>query len=224
MRTPLALTLLLAALILAPGCSTARKVKTTLASNEALVAAGAAEDAGDLEKAYGLWTEYVELRPHEANGEYRLGRIENKLGKHRDAANHLRIAHDLKPGNVVYIEELAIALAQSGQQDELLSLLHATVNEGENGSGYIRLAHHAAKAGMMDEAREALMTAVALNGGTSPAPHIAMADFARETGDTEAEVLALRHALWFDRADAGILARIRELGVVPGPSLALDPR
>ncbi|MCA9304315.1 MAG: hypothetical protein KC996_09350 [Phycisphaerales bacterium] len=224
MRTPLALTMLLAALIIAPGCSTARKVKTTLAANEALVAAGAAEDAGDLEKAYELWGDYVEMRPHEANGEYRLGRIENALGKHRDAANHLRIAHDLKPGNIDYIEELAVALINSDQQDELLSLLHATANEGEEGSGYLRLARYAAQAGMMDEAHEALMTAVALHGTTSPAPHLAMADFARETGDSEGEVLALRHALWFDPADTGILARIRELGVIPGPSLALDPR
>lgn len=224
MRTLLLIVMLLATPLIAPGCSTARKVKTTLAANEALVAAGAAEDEGDLQKAYEYWTQYVEMRPHEANGEYRLGRVENMLGKHRDAANHLRIAHDLKPGNVTYIEELALALTESGQREELLSLLHATVNEGADGSGYIRLARYASRAGMMDEAREALMTAVALNGGTSPTPHIAMADFARETGDTEAEVLALRHALWFDPADATILARIRELGVIPGPSLALDPR
>ncbi len=220
----LALVLICSVAAITPGCTVTKKVRSTLAANEILVQAGAAEDKGDYEKAYELWTEFVDRRPHEAFGEFRLGRVELILGKYTDAANHLRIAHDLKPGNVEYIETLAEALARSGQHAELLSLLRSTVNEGEEGSGYLRLAKYAAQSGMMDEARESLLTAVALHGGTSPVPHLAMADFAREIGDLETEIRSLRYALWFDPADAVILARIRQLGVIPGPSLALDPR
>jgi tetratricopeptide (TPR) repeat protein len=207
-----------------PGCSTSKKVRSTLATNQVLVQAGAAEDDGDYEKAYQLWTDFVERRPHEAFGEYRLGRIENRLGKHSDAVRHLSIAHDLKPGNIEYIEELAVAYSASGQQDELLSMLNATVDEGEDGSGYLRLAHHAAKVGMMDEAHEALIAAVTIHGAVSAKPHLALADFARDIGDAEVEITALRHALWFDPSDSTILDRIRELGLIPGPSIALDPR
>ncbi|MBL4591489.1 MAG: hypothetical protein JKY96_05965 [Phycisphaerales bacterium] len=218
------LTLLLGYGLLVPGCGAPRKIKTTLASNEVLVQAGAAEDAGETQKAYELWTRYVELRPHEAKGEYRLGRIENQLGKYADASNHLRIAHDLKPGNIIYIEELASALANGGQHSELISMLNASASEGPDGSGYLRLARYAAQAGMMDEAREALLGAIAVNGRTSPTSHLAMADFARDIGDVDNEVLSLRHVLWFDPANAVILERIRSLGVIPGPSLAIDPR
>ncbi len=218
------LSLVLCSTLIASGCSAPRKIKTTLDSNKALVMAGAAEDAGDLQKAYEMWTKYVELRPHEAKGEYRLGRIENRLGKYNDASNHLRIAHDLKPGNVVYIKELARALMNAGKRAELMSLLSATVNEGPVGSGQLRLAHYAAMAGMMDEAREALISAIQATGDTSPTAHLAMADFAREIGDTDSEILSLRHALWFDPADQALLSRIRALGIIPGPSIALDPR
>jgi Fe2+ transport system protein FeoA len=50
-----------------------------------------------------------------------------------------------------------------------------------------------------------------------------MADFASTIGDTDLEVRSLRQALWFDRTDEQINARLVALGMIPGPSLAIRP-
>lgn len=206
-----------------PACSTAKKVKRTLALNDLQIQAGVAEDRGDDQRAYELWSEYVDRRPQSDLAEHRLGKIEARLGRYNDAVSHLRVAHDLQPGNVEYIEALADVLVTTGDRAGLMSLLRDSVEEGEGGSGYIRMAHYAQQAGMLDEAREALQLAIVRARGQSPTPYMAMADFARAVGDRELEVQNLRYALWFDPADQQILARFAQLDMVPGPSLAQQP-
>ena len=205
------------------GCNTAGKVKRTLALNDLQIKAGIAEDEGNWEQAYEHWTEYVERRPHSAHAEYRLGVVEMRLGKYRDAVGHLRVAHDLQPGNIETIEALAGALVAVGDTEALLRMLRQSVNEGPEGSGYLRLGQYAAEAGMLDEAREAYTLAIVNGRGESAEPYIAMADFARMVGDEDAEVRNLRYALWFDKNSVVIGDRLRGLGMIPGPSLALKP-
>lgn len=205
------------------GCSTTRKVKNTLSLNNLHIQAAIAEDEGDDQLAYELWSEYVERRPQSALAEYRLGKVETRLGQYEQAIGHLRVAYDLQPGNIEYLEALADALVLSNRIDTLMSLLRQTVNEGETGSGYLRLSKYAQQVGQMDEAREALLLAIAQSKGTSAEPYLNMADFARSIQDTKTEIEYLRYALWFDRSDPTVLARLNDLGLIPGPSLALRP-
>lgn len=209
--------------VLVAGCSPVNKVRRTLALNDLHIQAAIAEDNGDDQRAYELWSEYVDRRPHSDLAEFRLGRVEMRLGRYTDAVSHLRIAHDLKPGNIEYIETLAEAMVLAGQTESLMGLLRATVNEGENGSGYLRLARYAREAGLMDEAHEALRLAIVQGRGESPEPYLAMADFARATGDTEAEIENLRYVLWFDGENEAVRTRFESLGIIPGPSLAQEP-
>ncbi|MFG0245546.1 MAG: tetratricopeptide repeat protein [Phycisphaerales bacterium JB052] len=205
------------------GCSTAGKVKRTLALNDLHIRAAVAEDEGDWDEAYALWSEYVDRRPQSALAEYRLGQVEMQLGLYRDAVGHLRVAHDLQPGNVEYIEALAGALVASGDQDALMDLMRRTAEEGPDGSGYLRMGRYAQQAGLLDEANEAFQLAIVQARGTSPEPYIAMADFARAIDNTDLEVRNLRYALWFDRTNQAINTRLQGLGMIPGPSLALTP-
>jgi hypothetical protein len=76
---------------------------------------------------------------------------------------------------------------------------------------------------MLDEAREAYDLAIVRGRGTSAVPYLEMADFASTIGDTDLEIRNLRYALWFDRADESVMARLSALGMIPGPSLALQP-
>ena len=205
------------------GCSSVTKVKNTLALNDLHIQAAIAEDKGDDARALELWSEYVERRPHSAMGEYRLGRVETRLGMTTQAIGHLRIAHDLKPGNVEYIEALSEALVQANRVDSLMKILNETANEGEPGSGQLRIARYAQRVGLMDEAREALLLAIAEQGKLTPEPYLAMADFMNTIGDQDGEVRYLRQALWFDASDPTILTRLESMGMIPGPSLAIEP-
>ncbi len=207
----------------ANGCSPVNKVKRTLTLNDIHIQAAIAENKGDDIQAHELWSEYVDLRPQSVLAQYRLGMVEMRLGNFEQASAHFRIAHDLKPGNIEYIEALAEALAQAGRSDSLMKLLHETIEEGEPGSGQLRLARYAQRIGFMDEAREALLLGIARDAGQSPTPYLAMADFANAIGDRDTEIKYLRYVLWFDRADPTILARLESLGLIPGPSLAIAP-
>ena len=204
-------------------CSTAGKVKRTMALNDLHIRAAIAEDEGDWDQAYELWSEYVERRPQSALAEYRLDMVEMRLGLETQAVGHLRVAHDLKPGEIEYLEGLAGALVATGQTESLMTLLRQTANEGPDGSGYLRMARFAQQAGMMDEAREAYELAIVNARGTSAKPYLAMADFARAIDNRDLEIRNLRYALWFDRADPSIKSRLEALGMIPGPSLALTP-
>lgn len=205
------------------GCNAAGKVRRTMTLNDLHIRAAIAEDEGDWDQAYALWTEYVDRRPQSALAEYRLGVAEMRLGLASQAVTHLRVAHDLKPGNIEYLEALAGSLVATGQTQSLMMLLQQTADEGPDGSGYLRTGRFAQQAGMMDEAREAYTLAIVHARGTSPEPYLQMAEFARAIDDREMEVRNLRYALWFDRADEAIQSRITSLGMIPGPSLALSP-
>jgi len=205
------------------GCSTVHKVKRTLALNDLHIQAAMAEENGDDAKAYELWTNYVERRPQSALAEYRLGVVETRMGKLNEAIGHLRVAHDLKPGEIMYLEALAGTLAQADRVGSLMKLLNETVDEGEMGSGQLRLARYARRVGLMDEAKNALEQAIIAFQGTSSAPYLEMAEFANSIGDRDLEVLNLRYALSFDASDEAVLSRLGAMGMIPGPSLALIP-
>ena len=205
------------------GCTPAKKVKRTLDLSDLHIRAAVAEDEGDWDRAYELWSEYVDIRPQSDLAEYRLGLVEMRLGLYDQAASHLRVAHDLKPGNLEYLEALADAYVAAGEEELLMTLLRQTANEGPDGSGYLRTAKYARKLGLMDEARESLSLAIVNARGESAAPYLAMADFAQAVGDEELEVRSLRQALWFDKTDPAINARLQSLGMIPGPSLAIRP-
>ena len=215
---------LLAVVLLSAGCQPAGKVKRTLALNELQNHAGYAETQGDDARALELWGEYVERRPHSAYARHRLGGVLMRTGQPGEAVEHFRVAHDLRPGEMAYLESLAEALHQAGRRDELFQLLRETMSEGGLAAGHVRYATYAIRSGLIDEAEESLRIAAALEGTQSDRPHRMLAELARQIGDTEREIEAWRTVLWFDGSDAEAHARLSELGVIPGPSLALPPR
>jgi len=225
MRSMLLLSLLV--LPLAMGCQpaneTASKVRNTLALGEIQNAAGYAEQQGKTQEAIELWSEYVDRRPQQASAQYRLGRLLLAEGRADDATDHLWVAHDLKPGNIEYLDLLAEALFQAGERDTMFQMLHDTLEEGGLAEGHLRMAKYAQRAGLIDEALESLSIASAIDGASSDRTHRAIARLARQTGDTEAEIHAWRTVLWYDVTDQEATTRLTQLGEVPGPSLALQP-
>ena len=220
-------TMILALGVVAPlfvvSCGPTQKVKRTLALNDLSLRARTAAKNGDDERALELWQEYVDRRPHSDSAEFQLGMTEARLGMYTEAIGHLTTAHDLRPGRIEYIEGLADTYAQAGRPDDMMKLLRETADEGERGSGHLRLARYAQRVGLLDEAKQGIRSAMILAGDESAEPYMAMADFARQIGDAGLEERALRQALWFDRSSDDLDQRFLALGITPGPSLAMVP-
>lgn len=204
-------------------CGPTQKVQRTFALSELSMEARRAEQSGDLDRSLELWRQYVDRRPHAHFAEYELGLIETKMGLYSEAIGHLTTAHDLRPGNITYIEALADAYHGAGKVEGMMGLMRATVDEGAAGSGYLRLATYARRVGLLDEAKSAIRSAMIYSGGESAEPYLAMAELANQIGDAELEESALRQALWFDPASNELDQRFLGLGIVPGPSLAIQP-
>ncbi len=213
---------LLALATLLTGCQpTQNRGRVTL--DELQYQAGYAEVQGDDARAIELWGEYVERRPHDAMARHRLGLVLLRTGDPSAASEHFRVAHDLMPARIDYLEALAESLHQSGQREELFLLLRNTMNEGGLAEGRMRHAAYAQRAGLVDEAEESLRIAAALEGTRSDKPYRLLANLAEQTGDAEREIEAWRTVLWFNASDPMANARLRALGVIPGPSLAQPP-
>ncbi|MBO6514272.1 MAG: hypothetical protein JJ974_09945 [Phycisphaerales bacterium] len=205
------------------GCGPTQKVKRTLALNELSREARTAAENGDDEQSLELWREYVDRRPHSHFAQYNLGMTEARLGLYTQAIGHLNTAHDLRPGEIKYIEGLADTYIQAGRAQDMIDLMNETAGEGGRVAGQLRLAKYAQQAGMLDEAKQAIRMAMSFGGTETVEPYLAMADLARQAGDEQLEERALRQALWFDPASDELDQRFLALGITPGPSLAIVP-
>ncbi|MFK7758658.1 MAG: tetratricopeptide repeat protein [Phycisphaerales bacterium] len=213
----------LGALLLLSSCGPTQKVRRTFALSELSSQARWAAIQGDDQKALELWTEYVDRRPQSHSAQFGLGSVQARMGMLPQALGHLTTAHDLRPGNIEYIEKLADALIEAGKIDEMMNLLQATSSEGGIVEGNLRLARYAKQVGMLDEAKLAIRNAT-VSSDSGIESYIAMADFAQQINDTKLEEWALRRALWFDRSSNELDQRFLALGITPGPSLAINPR
>ena len=221
-RTIVILTALSAATVLG-SCGPTQNIRSKLALNELSFRARTAVSNGEDQRALVLWQEYVERRPHSDFAEFNLGMTETRLGMYGQAIGHLTTAHDLRPGNIEYIEGLAEAFILADRAEDMMSLMRGTAGEGELGSGQLRLAGYAQRVGMLDDAQQAIGSAMMLIGEESDEPYMAMADLARLIGDAALEEKSLRQALWFNPGSDTLDSRFLALGITPGPSLAIHP-
>jgi tetratricopeptide (TPR) repeat protein len=206
--------LLLAAIA---GCQTSRPIEDVMADGVA------AYDREDYTTARSDFTEYTERRSVDHRGQYQLGRTLLVQGEPKLAAEHLRLAYDLEPQEDGYLDTLAEALYQASDLDELFRLLKANTDDPGYAADYVRLGTYAARIGDADQAEPALITAVKIDQGQSAAPLIALAEFYRSVADTPNEKKALVRAYHIDPLNEDVTTRLRELGVTPGPTLAIEP-
>lgn len=178
---------------------------------------------GDYAGALPFNQEYVDRFPGNARGRYECGRTLLALGRASEAREQMTLAYNIEPSSEEYLLGLADAMVANDEPDALVALLRHQAEDRATPTDYIRLGTYARKIGHADEAERALLEAAELDGGKSPAPQRALAEFYRSVSDRENEVKRLRMLLWFDQNDAKALNRLRELGEVPGPSFVLEP-
>ncbi len=170
------------------------------------------------------WYEmYVGRRPIEPEVRYRLGTA--YLGLKKPVKAREEFLQGLEIDNEVdrYIEGIAAALVETGQRDQLFTVLRQHAMNTRQPEDYVLFGKFASIVGDPDTAELAFREAATLDQGMTIEPQLALADFYGSLGDTAQELERLRMALFIDPSNEAVITRIRDLGEIPGPSLALMP-
>lgn len=223
MNRKLSITTLALAALLTSGCGINEVVKQERELTQLRASADDAFVNRDYERASEDYQAYLDMLPNVAEVRYRLGVSELEQGRLSSAKTHLAVAHDLEPGNTVYTIGYGRAIVEAGNEDELFRFIRNQLESAVTPDTYIAVGEIAWMGGLHDEAERAYRTAVTLAGATSVTPHRELAYFYQSIGDTESEIERWRVVLSFDLKDIEANARLRSLGVIPGPSMALQP-
>jgi len=178
---------------------------------------------GQYETARVEYKEYVDRKPGEARVQLMYARTLLALKQPAMAVEHASVAFDQLPDDDQAIETKAQALFESGRTDEMYKFLRGMADGRGQVGDFIRLGQYTAKLGDADGADHALKTAAKLDAGKTLAPQMALANFYTSIGDTAAAKRRLRMALYIDPANPEVAKRLRDMGEIPGPSLALPP-
>ena len=178
---------------------------------------------GRFEDARIPYIKYNQIRPGRAEIYYKLGLCDARTGRPAEAVQNLRIASDLDPENVQYVEAFAQALFDVSEHEGVYELLRWRTEQPGLSDDYIRLGRFAAMMGDADEAELAFKTAAKIDQGLTVAPQLALADFYQSIGDAEQELLRLKMALFIDTNHEEVNGRIRALGFIPGPTFHITP-
>jgi tetratricopeptide (TPR) repeat protein len=182
-----------------------------------------AYEEGNYGKAAEDYSEYVDRKPGEWEVRLTLGRAYLESGQPVLAREQLTTVYDQQPSNEECIELLARADYDAKEYDSLVTFLRRLTIERGSTSDFLRLGRYSAMIGHADEAAQALKTAAKMDQGRTVGPQLALADFYHSVNDRTNELSRLRMALYLVPNSVEINERIRALGEVPGPTLALPP-
>jgi Flp pilus assembly protein TadD len=185
------------------------------------------ERYGRLVDAEADYREYVERSRTNAQARVDLARVLTKLDRKSEAREHLELAYSLRPDDEDILDQYCEAVFDNGDYDILVRRLRDRAESRNTVQDYMRLGHWMLAMDDIDQARIAYRTAARLSGGQQIEPYLALADLAGRIRDVETEMLRLRQALYIDIEqeinDEGIRQRLRDAGMIPGPTVALPP-
>ncbi|MEO0963561.1 MAG: tetratricopeptide repeat protein [Planctomycetota bacterium] len=169
----------------------------------------------------------VRQAPNDGIAHYYLGRCELELGDPLAAQLALERAYTLKGNDPAFrdriLDHLAQALYRQGEYEKLTTFLGNVANESALTRDHLRHANYLVAIGDNDAAQLAFRKAAFFAPEGDPSAMIDIADFYRSIGDVPNEALALRYAYWIDPDTPGLPDRLRQVGVVPGPTAAAEP-
>lgn len=186
-----------------------------------------AMDAGDYITAEQKLAGVVDNDPSDWEGHYLLGLA--YLGQDRpvEAQSQLELALAVKDRSQTQtpkiLDALARALEQQQSYDQLYAFLDAQIERYEGWEDYARKARFLAKANDIDGAALAYRQAAFFSRNETEDIYLEMSEFYKGLGDYPKAVQALKWAYYINPEHTQIPDRFRELGVVPGPTLAEEP-
>ena len=180
-------------------------------------------DHGDYAAAAAEYDQIVERYPGDWRAQYQLGRCRLALDDPTGARQALEVAYTNNPGNADVVDALAEAMFRLGEQERLFEFLQKRADATRSVRAWLRLARYSAELGDADTAQTAYETAIALDEGRTTEPYLEAAEFAQAIGDVDEALRRLRQAYSIDPRDSRVNQRLRDLGEVPGPTIALPP-
>jgi len=180
-------------------------------------------DRGEYEAAAEQYQEIVERSPGDWPAHYRLGLCRLETGDHTEARRSLEIAYAQQPDRTEIVDALAEAMFRQGDETRLFAFLRERAQSTQSTGAYVRLAEYSLELNDYDSANLAIETAIELDDGRSARPYLLGADLAQRVGDREMELRRLRQAYGIDPRHETVNARLRAMGQIPGPTLALPP-
>lgn len=200
------------------GCASKRPIHVVQQSGDRNFAKG---DYGAALKDY---LEYVDRRPGNGEVRHNLARTLLATNQPSKGVEHAWMAYDDSPQNETYIETLCECLFRAGKTEELHKLVRDHADSRGRVTDYLRLGRFTYRMGDPDGAELAFLTAAKIDRGRTVPPQMALSSFYSDIGDKLAAFERLRMALYLDPNNSEIHNRIRGLGEIPGPTLALPPK
>lgn len=205
-------------LVLAAGCTTARNLR-----EEGVLAMNRGQNELALEKI----TQAAEKDPSSAFTQYELGRAYLALDRNLEAQYALEKAHALRPDDKAFTPDVLDALAESlfrqDRRPNLLGFLDRQVATYGTTRDYLRQGKYLALAGDPDAARLAFRKGAYFADRHDPSPYLAIADFYLSIGDQPNAVTSLRYANYVAQGNLEVASRLRQIGIVPGPTITAEP-
>ncbi len=164
----------------------------------------------------------AEEYPESAHARFDIGRTLLASGDALGASEELMVAHRRRPWVGEYTDLLAEALYQADRKDALFEMLRREAARSDHPADHLRFARFARRDGALDEAIVAYERAAELAGGSDVTARLELAALYRELGDREREIEQLARVVVEQPGHPEASARLRALGEVPGPTLAIE--
>lgn len=217
-RTLLALLTCLVMFAAVPaGCTTTRPTESVRDRADYLF------NRGQYRAAAEEYAVVVSRYPGDWRAQYQLGRSLMEVDDLNGARRALEVAHSQQPGHDGIAAALAEVMFLQGDEQHLFAFLRQRAESSHSTEAYLTLGRYAMEMGDPDSARLALETAIAVDDERSVEPYLVAAEFAEHVGDIELATRRLQQAYGINPYDERVRARLRALGEVPGPTLALPP-
>lgn len=178
---------------------------------------------GDYATALAEYRLLTEEHPFSPRAKFDVGRTLLAMGNAREAAAELEIAYRVDPTVPELLETMTDAFVAANRHDDLFAILQSRARQSGDIADWTRLGVAMQRVGSMDEADAAFRTAARIDGGKSAEPQLRLAQFYQAIGDEEREMQRLRAVMYIDPANESARQRLRELGITPGPTLAIQP-
>jgi tetratricopeptide (TPR) repeat protein len=215
--------------------------------NDALrVKAYDAYRAGDVELARQRFEDCVAKDATDVKSHYYLGRLaldklDNASGyarRHLEIANTINNSKTVRrtvaetgsaatavpyPTTAEIADALAEALYRQNNPPQLFGFLQEQVDTHGTVHDYLRQAHYLRLLGDPDGARTAIIKAIKNREPKDPLPYIELGDLYAEVGNKAEAITAYRKAFYIYPTEPGLGTKLRALGVVPGPTVGLQP-
>lgn len=182
--------------------------------------------SGDYARWQGRWADAADdyqqiaaAHPGDWQAQYRLGESLLTLGDATRAREALEIAETIRPTNADVADLLARAMLAEGNVDRLYKWLRQRAEMRQTARAWQRFAQYAMALDDPDTATVAIDTAIAMHDGSTADPYLVAAELAQRLDDTDLAITRLQQAWNIDPENSEINAALRELDVVPGPTM-----